>query len=235
MPIDVKDSMSKKRFYKMLNLIATAIPPSLSNIANPMFKRLLKDSDRYVEKNNFEDVNTLVVKEDSCAELSRLHNLSQHLKNKLESTNENADPSFRAKVRINRLLKRVNTDLDKIKILDLGCGKGAELIEIKKLFPGAECYGLDVIKNTPNSYFKYIEVSSSKLPFEDRSIDLIISFEAFEHFENVASTINECVRVLKPYGKLYAEFGGFWNTWGGRSCVGSCPMVAYNFFITNYR
>lgn len=45
----------------------------------------------------------------------------------------------------------------------------------------------------------------SDLPFEDNSLDLVISQEVLEHIEDPFSTIEEVQRVLRPGGKFYCQ------------------------------
>lgn len=45
-------------------------------------------------------------------------------------------------------------------------------------------------------------VGPYRYPFEDNSFDLVISGQTMEHVEDLKAWINECVRVLKPGGRL---------------------------------
>ena len=52
--------------------------------------------------------------------------------------------------------------------------------------------GVDVVLTDPYS-----------LPIDDRSIDIVISGQAFEHIEFFWQTFSEMVRILKPDGLIY--------------------------------
>ena len=44
--------------------------------------------------------------------------------------------------------------------------------------------------------------ASAPLPFRDASFDAVVSMEGTEHFENQATFLRECARVLRRAGKL---------------------------------
>src|SRR5437763_14770065 len=76
------------------------------------------------------------------------------------------------------------------KVLDLACGEGygSFLMATK----AHSVTGIDnnsiVIKNASEKYkrtnLEFIEGQAEKLPFEDHSYDLVVSFETLEHLEN---------------------------------------------------
>lgn len=98
------------------------------------------------------------------------------------------------------------------RILDIGCGTGLLLAElagavgpsghVTGLDPSpdmlaaarAECRGLGNVD--------IVEGSAASLPFEDASLDGIVSIQVFEYFDDPAPALAECARVLKPGGRL---------------------------------
>ncbi len=91
-----------------------------------------------------------------------------------------------------------------IKLLDLACGDGTDLVYYKKL--GAEIYGLDASE-------ELIEIAKDKLsgeklevglfeniPFEDNYFDAVLSKYAIMTSENMEPVFKEIHRVLKPGG-----------------------------------
>jgi ubiquinone/menaquinone biosynthesis C-methylase UbiE len=101
-----------------------------------------------------------------------------------------------------------------LKVLDIGSGTGFPLMELAERM-GISCklYGIDPwknavrrarqkIKNYGLSNVELIENSAEKLPFEEYSIDLIVSNLGINNFENPFIIFKECHRVLKPGGKL---------------------------------
>jgi len=54
-----------------------------------------------------------------------------------------------------------------------------------------------------------------RLPFAEASYDLIYSYNAFEHFPAPASALSEIVRVCRPGGLMYFQFGPLYaSPWG---------------------
>lgn len=90
-------------------------------------------------------------------------------------------------------------------IVDLGCGDGELVHEYRA--SGYEAYGCDyrfkpgphvdelvgagVIRTIADPY---------RLPFEDESVDLVLSDQVLEHVSDYPTTLAEIRRVLKPHG-----------------------------------
>lgn len=110
-------------------------------------------------------------------------------------------------------------------ILDIGSGAGFPVMEIAGRFGAScTCYGLDLWKNANeranqkiNNYglgnVKIIEGSAEAIPFENESIDLIVSNLGINNFENPQQAFNECYRVLKRGGELAltTNLNGHWQ------------------------
>lgn len=90
------------------------------------------------------------------------------------------------------------------KLLDIGCGSGQFIYEMKNL--GLEVYGVepgDFNKEDSNKYklnIKNLELIKSKYPKE--YFDLITINHVFEHLGNPNETIKEIRRILKRKGTL---------------------------------
>jgi SAM-dependent methyltransferase len=52
-----------------------------------------------------------------------------------------------------------------------------------------------------------IKMDAARLLFENASFDFIFSYDSFEHFLVPAMVLKEAVRVLRPGGGIYLEFG----------------------------
>lgn len=92
-------------------------------------------------------------------------------------------------------------------VLDAACGTGYGTKTLKD--GGAkEVTGVDIDEESiifarskyPKNRFIVSDVS--RLPFEDKSFDAIVSFETIEHIPNYQMFINEAFRVLKNNGSL---------------------------------
>lgn len=105
------------------------------------------------------------------------------------------------------IIKDLGYNLDQQSIvLDLGCGNGNIVREYRN--HGYNAYGCDFsFKDGPfvadmqeKGIIKQIDSSSYKLPFDDNSIDFVISDQVFEHVKDYPATLQEVHRVLKPGG-----------------------------------
>jgi ubiquinone/menaquinone biosynthesis C-methylase UbiE len=72
------------------------------------------------------------------------------------------------------------------KILDIGCGKGYLLLEIRKLLPEIKYYGIDIskyaIKNSHIEVSKNLVVGNAiKLPWDSKTFDLAFSINTFHN------------------------------------------------------
>ena len=89
------------------------------------------------------------------------------------------------------------------KILDLGCGKGYLLYEIKKYLPKCEVVGIDIsryaIKNSHTEIKKNLLRlnAKNKLPFKNNQFDLAISFGLFHNF-----SLNELDKSIKEFSRV---------------------------------
>lgn len=92
------------------------------------------------------------------------------------------------------------------KLLDLGCGDGYDLTQMKAR--GAEIYGIDssqqmvdiAQEKNPGATIKVGYFNS--IPFPDNFFDIVTSKWAFQTADDIDSIYKEIVRVLKPKGQL---------------------------------
>ncbi|HEX8843719.1 MAG TPA: class I SAM-dependent methyltransferase [Pyrinomonadaceae bacterium] len=99
-------------------------------------------------------------------------------------------------------------------VADLGCGSGVILSEILCMKPLWTGYGLDI---SPAAIKYAVKLAARKgvsgraafgagnitsLPYEDKSLDLVIASEIIEHMPEPEKVLSEMARVLKPLGKL---------------------------------
>jgi arsenite methyltransferase len=110
-------------------------------------------------------------------------------------------------------------------VVDIGSGAGFPLLELAGRC-GSTCkiYGIDPwknaneraaqkIKNYGYSNVEIIEASAEKIPFDDNSVDLIVSNLGINNFENPSAVFKECGRILKPTCKLAltTNLSGHWK------------------------
>jgi ubiquinone/menaquinone biosynthesis C-methylase UbiE len=108
--------------------------------------------------------------------------------------------------------KEVNKLGKKAKILDVGCGTGDQVLELRK--KGFDVVGVEPAKNMrmhaekrlPKGIIK--SGSLLKLPFPDKSFDFVYALEVFRYFdsEDNLKGLREVYRILKPKGVFFATF-----------------------------
>lgn len=96
-------------------------------------------------------------------------------------------------------------------VVDLGCGLGQTTRTLARMFPKARVVGLDTSTDAmevarqafplPNLEFCRFDFSD-KLPFENRSVDLMVSCNALAYAENQLKTASDIFALLAPGGRL---------------------------------
>ncbi len=90
-------------------------------------------------------------------------------------------------------------------VVDFGCGP----MPYKPLFdfPGVRYVGADF---PGNPLAEVVIDKRGVLPFEDSSVDVVLSSQVLEHVLDVQAYLNEARRVLKPEGTLLLSTHGNW-------------------------
>ena len=91
-------------------------------------------------------------------------------------------------------------------VLDAGCGVGygtAELARSAASVTGLDC-APEAIEEARRRYSQlcFLEGSCEQMPLEAARFDLVVAFEVIEHLDDWRAFLGECVRVLKPNGRL---------------------------------
>jgi len=105
------------------------------------------------------------------------------------------------------------------RILDFGSGDGWMVYAFRKL--GYRAYGADMAPAAPrvtrlmeqeglsqpgDSATGLIDKDKYRIPFEDDSFDVVVSWEVMEHVQDHRSALSEIKRVLKPGGRSFHVF-----------------------------
>lgn len=93
----------------------------------------------------------------------------------------------------------------KLKICDVGCGKGRYLKNLKEEMPNEIYYAVDLSERVMQSLDSSIEKRQgrlTKIPYEDETFDYVYVCEALEHAVNMEGALKELWRIVKPKGSL---------------------------------
>jgi len=98
------------------------------------------------------------------------------------------------------------------RILDIGCGKGYLLYDLKKLIPGISLKGIDISKYALENSKEEVRDSltlanASDLPYPDNYFDLVISINTLHclHASDLNAALKEMERVSKKDKYLCVE------------------------------
>ena len=107
-------------------------------------------------------------------------------------------------------------------VLDFGCFTGGRGVRWAEQYGIKRVCGTDInpiyikaagefahSKGLPHDY--RLLGGDNKLPFDDQSIDTIVSFDVFEHVNDLPEAMRECLRVLKPGGVVFAVFPSYYQ------------------------
>ena len=117
---------------------------------------------------------------------------------------------------ITSLLEGFYTRNRQLKILDIGCGTGAMLDELK---PFGTVVGADfspealqfcVTRGAPADLAR---ADVRRLPFADASFDVVTAMDIIEHIDDDKAASSEIFRVLKPGGRLLVTVPAFPSLW----------------------
>lgn len=110
---------------------------------------------------------------------------------------------------------KIRTPKSEIRILDVGCGTGANL-EMLAQFGAAE--GVDVADEALEfcraKGLKTHKGLAEKLPFADASFELVTALDVVEHLDDDVAGLKEMRRVLKPGGRALIFVPAFMWLWG---------------------
>jgi len=95
-------------------------------------------------------------------------------------------------------------------IVDLGSGTGYLSIEIARNAPDVTVYGIDLSRKMVDiarrhsggiENVRFELANAARLPFDDGSVDFVVSTGSLHHWKRPVEVFNECHRVLKEGGE----------------------------------
>jgi 2-polyprenyl-3-methyl-5-hydroxy-6-metoxy-1,4-benzoquinol methylase len=108
-------------------------------------------------------------------------------------------------------------DLNNLKVLEIGCGRGAFSHLVLEKFPSVKLTAMDLSEVAINHAAKNAGTidfrvgDATKLEFLDSSFDLVFSCEVLEHIPHPEDMLKEIYRVLKPGGKFILTTENYFN------------------------
>lgn len=116
---------------------------------------------------------------------------------------------------LRQIIRNPKSEIQNPKILDVGCGTGANL---EMLAQFGESEGVDVSDDALDfckaKGLKVHKGLAEKLPFEDESFDVVTALDVVEHLDDDVSGLKEIHRVLKTGGKTLIFVPAFMWLWG---------------------
>lgn len=145
--------------------------------------------------------------------------------NKLQNTYESLpeygyDPYStwkRGVLRANHLLeKNENLRTQSLRVLDAACGDGMLGYALQSYGHNVQLVDFEDWRDSRAINIPFLCASLSRpLPFESNSLDFICSYNAFEHIDDPSACFKELLRICKPEGHIYLEFGPLYaSPWG---------------------
>ena len=132
-------------------------------------------------------------------------------------------------------------DLSGKSVFDIGSGYGGRSARYREL--GAQrVVGLEIFPRMVDESRAFAEYKGltnmefhvgegEHLPFADDAFDLITSYDVFEDVHDLDKVFDECMRVLKPGGRLLAIFPPFYHPGGAHLESWMSRMPWPNFFF----
>jgi len=110
----------------------------------------------------------------------------------------------------NQVLKRLQINSKKHRLIDLGCGMGATMRQALKQFKDLIAYGVtlsDFQQRQGNELLKgengiILKENYNNTSFQSNSFNSAIAIESFCHSGHDKTSIKEAFRILKPEGRL---------------------------------
>lgn len=124
-------------------------------------------------------------------------------------------------------------------LLDLGCSVGGRSVRLAETLDVPHLYGVDILAQDTDVAGQFASTKgvsgdfragrAENLPFSPESVDNIVSYDAFEHVEDLEAVLRDCRRVLVPGGHVVAVFPPFGNPFESHLLFTELPALHWLF------
>ncbi|MBF8290821.1 MAG: ubiquinone/menaquinone biosynthesis methylase [Chloroflexi bacterium] len=97
-------------------------------------------------------------------------------------------------------------------IVDLGSGPGSLALELAQRLPRAQITGVEPngrmraiasLERGDRANVRFVDGTAERIPFPDRSVDLVVSSLSAHHWEDLDAAVREIRRILRPGGAAW--------------------------------
>lgn len=149
------------------------------------------------------------------------------------------EPDYKVAEKRLSKVRKIFADLNKIKILDVGCGDGTILAPFATKH---DLYGVDIAESAVTAakargIKAFQHDLEAPLPFEPHAFDAVFCGETIEHYPDTDWLLSEINRVLKPGGLLALTYPNIRTLLGVLMLVffDAPPMYAARYRAPHYR
>ena len=124
-------------------------------------------------------------------------------------------------------------------LLDLGCSVGGRSVRLAETLEVPRIFGVDILPQDTSVAGRFATEKgirgdfrpgrAENLPFDAESVENIVSYDAFEHVEDLEAVLRDCRRVLVPGGHLVAVFPPFGNPFESHLLFTQLPALHWFF------
>lgn len=117
------------------------------------------------------------------------------------------------------------------RLLNVGCGTGG--FDLVAQEAGLHTVGVDADAEAiaicglkrERKRGLFVQAVAERLPFPDRTFDVVHCFSAIEHVDSVEQTVAEMVRVTRPGGFIYVHTPNAWSWYEGHYKIFWMPFL----------